>query len=411
MKKSVLFSLACAAVMSLGASAQSTDEIVYVEDPSQGYTFNSFKDNWFITIDGGANIQFSHADKVRKFTDRFAPNAAIYAGKWFSPIFGARLGLNYYLGKGVSCTDAATGLVYNGTNGYAMTDGHYKTNTYNFGFVADAMLNITNWWCGYKPNRVYNFIVYGGGGVYLGYHQKGETQTDGTIDKGYFAGGHDTGMALRAGIINSFNLSKQVQLAIDLRYFATSAPAEYAVGANQINSNASALLSLTYLFNNRTWTAPVVPVIPEIPNCDPYIARIQEADAQIARLQSQLDACLNRPAAKAEAAPCSESLATVYFPAGSSTVSRTDRNVLKSVAGEIKGNGQNYTVTGWADNWTGSASLNDALRSKRADNVISILTSNGVGADQLTKALGDGNRKADRSQIYLDRCVTIEQSK
>ena len=411
MKKSVLFSLACAALMSFSASAQSADEIVYVEDPSQGYTFNSFKDNWFLTIDGGANVQFSPTDKARKFTDRFAPTAGIYAGKWFSPIFGARLGLTYYLGKGVSATDNATGLVYNGTEGPAMSGDNYKTNTYNFGFAADAMLNITNWWCGYKPNRVYNFIVYGGGGVELGYSQKGKVQSDGTIKKGYFADGHDTGMALRAGIINSFNVSKQVAIGIDLRYMATTAPNEAYVGANQINSNASALLSVTYLFNKRTWTAPVVPVIPEIPNCDPYIARIQEADAQIARLQSQLDACMNRPMPKAEAAPCSESVATVYFPIGSSTVSRVDRNVLKSVANDIKGNGKNYTVTGWADNWTGTASVNDALRNKRADSAIRIPTSNGVSSDQLTKALGDGNRKADRSQIYLDRCATVEPTK
>lgn len=57
MKKSAFLALACAALMSATATAQETPEITYTSDPSQGYLFNRFKDNWFITAEGGVNYQ------------------------------------------------------------------------------------------------------------------------------------------------------------------------------------------------------------------------------------------------------------------------------------------------------------------------------------------------------------------
>ena len=97
MKKSTL--LALAFVLAGGATALAQDaapqEVTYVEDPSQGYLFNRFKDNWFITAEGGANIYFSHGDKERSTWDRFGPAAGVYVGKWFSPIIGLRAGVNF----------------------------------------------------------------------------------------------------------------------------------------------------------------------------------------------------------------------------------------------------------------------------------------------------------------------------
>lgn len=51
MKKATLLAIACAGLFSASAWAQEAaqQEITYVEDPGQGYLFNRFKDNWFIT--------------------------------------------------------------------------------------------------------------------------------------------------------------------------------------------------------------------------------------------------------------------------------------------------------------------------------------------------------------------------
>ena len=93
MKKTTLLALACAFGISFAAQAQeASQEVQYVEDPAQGYLFNRFKDNWFITGEAGANIYFSHGDSERKLGNRFAPTAGLYVGKWFSPIIGLRVG-------------------------------------------------------------------------------------------------------------------------------------------------------------------------------------------------------------------------------------------------------------------------------------------------------------------------------
>ena len=77
MKRTKLLALAAAMCFGATAFAQSNQEVTYVEDPSQGYLFNRFKDNWFITAQGGANVMFSHGDSERDLQDRFSPAAEI----------------------------------------------------------------------------------------------------------------------------------------------------------------------------------------------------------------------------------------------------------------------------------------------------------------------------------------------
>ena len=403
MKKNLFLALACAAIVSGSAFAQ---EVTYVEDPAQGYTFNRFKDNWFITAEGGANVQFSKHDINRDAADRFAPAFGLQVGKWFSPIMGFRGGATYLGAKGLATNANAFGIVYkDGEAAKFVGDKreYYKTKVGNLGVNFDAMLNVTNWWCGYKPNRVYNFIAYVGGAAYFGFqHEVGSASK---WDKHF-----DTNLALRGGIINSFNVSKQVALSIDIRYTALGARQEAGLPYGSITNNLAGFLGVTYLFNQRTWTAPVVPVCPEPENCDPIRAQLAQTQAQLDATKKQLDECLRRPIPTAAApAPCIAPLATVYFPIGSATVSRTDVNVLKSVAAQMKANTNvKYDVCGWADNYTGTDAINQRLRQNRANNVKNILVRNGVNASQLDVTTNPGNKYEGKDNVYLDRCVTIQ---
>ena len=149
MKKSAILSLACAALMSAGSAFAAVPEIVYVEDDAQGYTFNRFKDNWFLTAEGGVNVVLGKADKVLPFKDRVAsPAFGLQVGKWFSPILGLRGGATYLGERGAAKNADAFGLTYD-ANGPKMYDGYYKTHVGQLGINFDAMLNVTNWWCGY----------------------------------------------------------------------------------------------------------------------------------------------------------------------------------------------------------------------------------------------------------------------
>lgn len=411
MKKIALLA-ACALCMGQSAFAQSDNEITYVEDPSQGYLFNKFQDNWFITAEGGANIQWTRKDGARLTRDRFTPTAGLMVGKWFSPIVALRGGFTWLPVKGLSenangQVASQGGLVYDeGTT--PKKDGQfYKTYMSQVGGAFDAMINVTNWWCGYRPGRIYNFIAYAGGDILWGFQQKPGNGTE----KGGYQSADSRVVGVRCGIINSFNVSKQLQIGLDIRFSAiTNHPDSYLNGGYTAK-DLSALLSVTYLFKKREWSAPVVPVCPEPENCDELRARLAAADGRIADLERQLRDALNRPVPEpvVEKAP----LATIYYPINVYRLTRTDIGVLKAVADVMKSNpDQKYVVTGWADNYTGNDAINTRLRHNRANGVQKQLIRNGVPAEQLDVTINAGNL-CDLGEKYvaLDRAVTIEEAK
>lgn len=401
MKKITLIAAVCALFMGQAAKAQ---EVQYVEDATQGYVINSFGDNWFITAQGGANVSFSHYDKARDLKDRFAPNANLYIGKWFTPVWGARIGVDYLVNKGMT-NPGYLGALRN----EHLTDGYVKSNIAHVGPAADLMANLTNLFCGYHPGRIYNLTLYAGAGGYWTmakeYNAKGESE-------GY-KNAHDNVLTVRAGLINSFNVSKQVQISLDLRASAYDGHKEKVSNNNRTFLDVQAYLGLTYLFNDREWHRPMVPVCPEPENCDALRARLAAADARIADLEAQLRDCLNRPAEVKEVAAQAAPLATIYYPIGVYRLTREDNNVLDAIANVMKDNSNtHYVLTGWADNYTGTDAINVRLRHNRVNGVYNKLVKAGVPASQLTATTNNGNL-CDLGEKYvaLDRAVTIEEGK
>ncbi len=406
MKKSTLLALSFALFAGAQAFAQGeTKEVTYVEDASQGYLFNRFRDNWFITAEGGANITFSPHASDRYLADRFGPSASLFVGKWFSPIIALRAGANFYTMKGM--TD----------NGYLARldeikiNGRQKTKINQVGPVFDAIVNLTNWWCGYKPNRFYNFSIYAGGGVYFNYSKTYDKAANGSyVSNGWHSVG-DIVVGVRAGIINDFRVSKHFNINLDINYTAVDAH-KTIDGVNATDHVLQAQLGLTYKFGKTEWNAPVVPVCPEAENCDELRASLAAAEGRISDLEAQLRDALNRPAAvqqECEQAP----LATVYYPINSSKVNATDKNVLRAVANVMKQDtSKKYVITGWADNYTGSEQVNARLRQSRAQGVKNILVKNGVDANRLEVAVDNGSLSdLGEKCVALDRAVTIEEAK
>jgi outer membrane protein OmpA-like peptidoglycan-associated protein len=393
MKKSALLAAVCALFIGSSAVAQQNQEVTYVEDASQGYLFNDFKSNWFITGEVGAGVYMSPLDQHRSLKDRFTPAAGIYVGKWFSPIIGARLGGHWLQSKGLSSVDTF--------NPYGKVNGYYKQKFNHFGPAADVMINLTNWWCGYHPGRVYNATVYAGLGGFW---------TLAKDDNGDWSNTTDNVLTIRAGIINSFQVSKRVGLSLDIRWNGIDNHKDKAGDSwNETASQISAYLGVTYNFGKTTWNAPVVPVCPEPENCDALRARLASAEGRIADLENQLRDCLNRPVEKSvEKAP----LATIYYPISSYKLTKKDVNVLQAVSEVMKENSsKNYVLTGWADNYTGNDQINTRLRQNRVDGVQKQLVKFGVNASQLTATTNNGNL-CDLGEKYvaLDRAVTIEEA-
>ncbi len=394
MKKSSILALGFA-MLAGSAFAQNAQEVTYVEDPSQGYLFNKFSSNWFIQAEGGVAMGFTPADVHRRVGDRFAPAASLYVGKWFSPILGGRIGADFISVKGL----AENGNTGNGVLTWENTvDGYYKSKVNFAGPSFDVMLSLTNWWCGYKPNRVYNAYIYAGGGLYWSF-----AKDQATADHKWENIKNRT-VSIRAGLTQDFNISRHFALGLDLRAVAF----DNSVDRDGLTSVvAEALLTATFKLGQTDWKAPIVPVCPPAENCDEYRARLQAADARIADLESQLKACLARPVEKQVITKAP--LATIYYPCNVYRLTSVDRKVLQSVANVMKADNKKYTLTGWADNYTGTDAINTRLRKNRVETVKNQLVRYGVSESQLNATTNNGNRVdlGDKC-LTLDRCVTIE---
>lgn len=399
MKKSLLFALGCT-LLAGTAVAQNAQDVVFVEDPGQGYLFNRFQDNWFIQGEGGVAIGFTPDDSHRKLGDRFAPAASLYIGKWFSPLLGIRGGADFVSLKGL--TDQDNSVMVGARPGETLIDGkYYKTKQNYFGPTFDVMLNLTNWWCGYRPGRVYNAYVYAGAGLYWTITKYSDKE--GAPEKWHNC--HDRVLTMRAGLTQEFNLTKNFALGLDLRALAISNHQD-SWGKTQVG--AEALLTATYKFNKTDWSAPIIPVCPPAENCDEYRARLAEADARIADLENQLRACLNRPVERVVEKVPEAPLATIYYPCNVYTLTSVDKKVLESVANVMKDTKKNYVLTGWADNYTGNDAINVRLRHNRVNGVKNQLLKFGVPESQMEATTNNGNRVdlGDKC-LTLDRCVTI----
>lgn len=408
MKRNAVLAFLCALFLGQVAMAQQAQqEITYVEDPSQGYLFNKFKDNWFVTGELGVGFYLSPGDSERKWSNRMSPAASIYVGKWFSPSLGLRAGVNWLQSKGLSSTPNGAGIEKNDN----LVDGMYKQKFSEIGPVFDVMLDLTNTIWGYKPGRKYNLVTYLGGGMYFSYSKAYDQTADGGFDYDGWEYNNDRVITLRAGVINSYKINEKIQLSLDLRYSAIdNHKDEPGESWNKTAHDIQAYLGVSYLFKKREWNAPIVPVCPEPENCDALRERLQAADARIADLEQQLKDCLEKPvpvAAVAKKAP----LTTIYYPKNVFRLTKKDVILLTAVADVMKSNpDKKYILTGWADNYTGNDQINTRLRNNRVEGVKKQLVKQGVNADQLEVTINHTNL-VDLGEKYqaLGRAVTIEE--
>ena len=407
MKKITLTALFCA--MFMAPSVVNAQEVTYVEDPAQGYTFNRFQDNWFIEAEGGAGVMLSQKDQEADFGDRYGWKGNLAIGKWFSPILGVRLGGEFNQMKGVVDPNGVNGAL-GVRKDKEKINGYFAQQFNNIGAFGDVMLNLTNWWCGYRPGRVYNAVAYAGMGIHWVY----EKENQGEGDWKYAAGAdHSRNFSFRAGLLNTFALSKHVNFLLDLRFDMLQDHVD-GFGQRTWVEYPSVLLGFSYKFNKTDWTAPVVPVCPTYKYTDAegdaLVARLQAADAKIASLEQQLRDCLNRKPEVVEKddAP----LATIYYPIGKSYITGVQKKVVNAVANVMTQNDKNYVLTGWADNYTGSAKINTKLRKARVAGVKKALIGKGVKASRLDAQINDGNlTNFGAKSASLDRAVTINEAK
>lgn len=392
MKKSVL--LALAALAFGGATATAQQAVTYEPDCSQGYLENRNRDNWFITAEGGTSFLMEKRDINAPLKDRFGGAAALYLGKWVSPVFGFRFGANWIMPKGATTADG----LYRKMNAEPWDNGFYPKKFMGLGPEFDVLIDITNWWCGYKPDRVYNFILHGGAGGYWTWKRS----YNGQPEIGWHRA-HNTIMFANAGFMNNFRLSKVVDLFIDVQYTLI----DFKPGATHLLSGQ---VGFNFNLGRSEWECPVVPVlVPQRYTDADYEALEAKLNTKVKenkQLEDEIENCM-KTCKKAKVVDC-EGLVTIYYPINQYGLAAREKTVLKSVAEVMKNSDKRYVLTGYADSYTGTDAINDRLREARVDGVYNYLISQGVDAAKLDKTTNANNlTDLGPDAAPLDRAVTI----
>lgn len=170
-KKVLLFSiLLSGCLFSLSAQEESTSRTLIIDEVEYGksnetynaykttWQKNRFRDNWFITIGGGAQTIFGEDDHKQDFTKRitFAPQISI--GKYFSPIWGLRV--NFTGGSLHGFNDGDSGLYtkWNSGKDNYMGAGYAGTPGYPSSANSEFQTWDPTWNYMYSPDEIRQYI-------------------------------------------------------------------------------------------------------------------------------------------------------------------------------------------------------------------------------------------------------------
>ena len=334
-----LFTVALAS-LSTAAMAQAT----YTDKDGNEYTF---KKHAFLDLQGGAQYTLGEA----KFSDLISPNVQLGIGYQFSPVFGMRLQANGWQSKG-------------GWNGYKATkDGTPYTADYKFKYVApglDFMFNLSNLFCGWNPNRVFNVAAFVGGGANFAWGNDEVNEIAANIKDQhnylleYLWDGTKVRPFGRAGIDLEFKVSKSVSIMLEGNANITTDKYNSKKAGNaDWYFNALAGLRIN-LGKSHTKTEPVKEVpaprpVEEYVKPEPKPAPVEEKKVEEIRRD-------------------------VFFVINSNKIRESENAKIKEVVDYLNQYPEaKVVVTGYADAGTGNDRINDAISAKRAAAVVKAL--------------------------------------
>ncbi len=333
-----LFTVALAS-LSTAAMAQAT----YTDKDGNEYTF---KKHAFLDLQGGAQYTLGEA----KFGDLISPNVQLGIGYQFTPVFGMRLQANGWQSKG-------------GWNGYKATkDGTPYTADYKFKYVApglDFMFNLSNLFCGWNPNRVFNATAFIGGGANFAWGNDEVNEIAANIKDQrsylleYLWDGTKVRPFGRAGIDLEFKVSKAVSIMIEGNANFTSDKYNSKKAGNaDWYFNALAGLRIN-LGKSHTKAEPV-----------------KEAPVPVQEYVKPEP----KPQPKVEEKKVEEIRRDVFFVINSNKIASNEESKIKEVVDFLNANPEaKVVVTGYADAGTGNDRINDAISAKRAAAVVKAL--------------------------------------
>ena len=340
------------------------------EYPKTVYDHNPY---WYVQLQGGAQYTLGEID----FKDLISPNVQVAIGRQFNPVFGLRLQANAWQSK--------AGIEF-GADAAAPGTAKWK-----WMYVApglDATFNLSNLFCGFNPNRLFNFSVFAGLGANIGWDFDKEsnvtnadliaTNYKSTMNMGYAPEniayaweGTKVRMFGRAGVAGDFKINDNVTLGLEVNANTLSDRYNGKKAGNwdwYFNALAGVKINLGKTYSTRTIEAPKVPekVIEKV------IERVVEKP-----VPQQVVEPTRAVAQKKEVEETRFRRDIFFLKAGKTWIDKSEYQKVKEVADYMKEH-PNCTVeiTGYADRGTGNPKINSNLSQRRAQAVSNMLQRN-----------------------------------
>ena len=367
--------LFAAALMMFSASAMA--QATYEAADGTKY---EFKKHAFLNLEGGVQYTLGEA----KNSDLFSPNIQLGLGYQFTPVFGARIQANAWQSKGGWQADVNPG-------------------TYKWKYVApgiDFMFNLSNLFCGWNPNRVFNLTAFAGGGANIAWGndevndiaKRIGTESLSKYNLEYVWDGSKVRLFGRAGLEAAFRLSDAVALTLE---------GNANILSDKYNSknHSGKKMKADWYFNGliglrinlgKTYNK----ILPPPPAPEPEPEPIVEPEPA--------------PAPAPAPAPVVEPIRRdVFFLINKTEIRTEEAQKVKEIADYmVKYPESKVVVTGYADAGTGNDKINDRLAAGRADAVVkSLVNDYGIAQDRITYD-SKGSRVQPFAENDLNR-VTI----
>ena len=352
--KSYKYLLATAVLASLGMNSMA--QATYTDKDGNEY---QFKKHFYLDIQGGGQYTLGEA----KFKDLLSPNIQGAIGYQFSPVFGLRAQMNGLWSKG-------------GWAGFRSKAGEKPYNAkYKFKYIApgvDFMFNLSNLFCVWNPNRVFNISAFAGGGInWAGGNQEIndiaatlENLNDYNLE--YLWQGKKVRPYGRAGIDLEFKVSKAVSIMLEGNANMISDKYNSKKADNPdwyFNALAGVRINL-----GKSYTKKAKPVEEPAPAPAPKQEYVAPKPAPVEKKVEEIRR-------------------DIFFTINSYKIAPAEDAKIREVVDYLGKNPEaKVVVTGYADKGTGNERINDRIAAKRAAAVVWMLEKRyGISAERITE--------------------------
>ncbi len=345
MKKYLLSAITM--LLSFSAMAQQPQQELRIKEEGRV----EYRNYWFMQLQGGA----AHTVGEAPFGDLISPAAAVNLGYSFSPVFRMRLGASGWEARGSWVTPRM--------------DYKYKYIQGNL----DAMLSLTNLFCGFNPTRTLDFYAFLG----VGYNHAFDNDEAVAIanagydmryiwqdSKDFVAGRGGLGLDIRLSDIVSLNVEANANILSDHFNSKKAGNADW-----QFNG----LVGLTIKFGKNHKVIPPVyyepePVPEPEPEPEPAPVVVEEP----------------KPAPVVEEVKIEPLVRDIFFTINSSKIRKSEQVKIDELVAYLNEHANaKVTITGYADKATGTAAINERISKRRAASVSEALQAAGIAADRI----------------------------